>query len=161
MKSLPLHTTLLLLLFSATATADDRPNIIVLYTDDHGYADLSCQGVVDDVRTPNVDALAKSGVLARNGYSTAPQCIPSRAGLLVGKFQSKFGVEANGQSLEGFDKELTIAERLQSAGYITAQFGKWHLGASVKITDHGFKHVYSQNSGGQFAANISLGLVRK
>ncbi|GAA4459482.1 sulfatase family protein [Novipirellula rosea] len=156
MKSLPLQTVLLLLLLSAAATANDRPNIIVIYTDDHGYADLSCQGVVDDVRTPNVDALANSGVLARHGYSTAPQCIPSRAGLLVGKFQSKFGVEANGQSLEGFDRELTIAERLQSAGYITAQFGKWHLGAGPKITDHGFKHVYNQNSGGPFAANIGL-----
>ncbi|WP_442508116.1 sulfatase family protein [Novipirellula sp. SH528] len=155
MKSLSLQTVLLLLLLSATATANDRPNIIVFYTDDHGYADLSCQGVVDDIRTPNVDALAKSGVLARHGYSTAPQCIPSRAGLLVGKFQSKFGVEANGQSLEGFDRELTIAERLQSAGYITAQFGKWHLGAGPRITDHGFKHVYNQNSGGPFAANIS------
>lgn len=53
-----------------------RPNIIVFYTDDHGHADLSCQGVLTDIKTPNVDALAKSGVLARNGYSTAPQCVP-------------------------------------------------------------------------------------
>jgi|TARA_R110002072_G_scaffold222711_1_gene379814 uncharacterized sulfatase len=134
----------------------DRPNIIVFYTDDHGHADLSCQGVVDDIRTPNVDALAKNGVLARHGYSTAPQCVPSRAGLMVGKFQSRFGVETNGKTLEGFDTELTIAERLQKVGYMTAQFGKWHLGAGPKITDHGFKHVYAQNSGGQFAANVTL-----
>lgn len=139
-----------------TATADDRPNIVVIYTDDHGHADLSCQGVVDDIRTPNVDALAKSGLLARNGYSTAPQCIPSRAGLLVGKFQAKFGVEANGQTLAGFNRETTIAQRLQAAGYATAQFGKWHLGKGEEITKHGFKHVYNQNSGGNFAANIQM-----
>ncbi|MEM9646321.1 MAG: sulfatase-like hydrolase/transferase, partial [Planctomycetota bacterium] len=81
-------------LLSATANPangaldiERRPNIIVFYTDDHGHADLSCQRVVTDIRTPNVDALAKSGVLARHGYSTAPQCVPSRAGLMVGKFQ--------------------------------------------------------------------------
>lgn len=147
-----------LLTMAATFVRGDevRPNIFVFYTDDHGYADLSCQGVFDDVKTPNVDALARSGVLARNGYSTAPQCVPSRAGLLIGKFQSRFGVEANGQSLDGFDRELTIAERLQSAGYITAQFGKWHLGVGSKITEHGFKHVFNQNAQRPFAANITL-----
>lgn len=136
--------------------ADSRPNIIVFYTDDHGHADLSCQGVLDDIKTPNVDALARIGVLARHGYSTAPQCVPSRAGLLIGKFQSKFGVEANGKTLQGFDRELTIAERLQDAGYMTAQFGKWHLGPGPKITEHGFKHVFNQNSAAPFAANINL-----
>ncbi len=147
---------LIFLLVTSVGQAEDRPNIIVFYTDDHGHADLSCQGVLDDIRTPNVDALAKSGVLARNGYSTAPQCVPSRAGLMVGKFQSRFGVETNGNSLDGFNTEQTIAERLQKAGYITAQFGKWHLGPTPKITDHGFRHIYAQNSGGNFAANIKL-----
>ena len=139
-----------------TAASETLPNIIVFYTDDHGHADLSCQGVLDDIKTPNVDALAKSGVLARHGYSTAPQCVPSRAGLLVGKFQSRFGVESNGKSLDGFDRELTIAERLQDVGYVTAQFGKWHLGAGPQITQHGFKHVFNQNAQRPFAANITL-----
>ena len=135
---------------------DTRPNIIVFYTDDHGYADLSCQGVLDDIKTPNVDALAQSGVQARHGYSTAPQCVPSRAGLLIGKFQSRFGVESNGKSLDGFNRELTIAERLQAVGYVTAQFGKWHLGPGSEITSHGFKYVFNQNAQRPFAANITL-----
>ena len=68
------HISLLVfLLLTGLSQAEERPNIIVFYTDDHGYADLSCQGVFADVRTPHVDALAKNGVLARNGYSTAPQ----------------------------------------------------------------------------------------
>jgi arylsulfatase A-like enzyme len=146
---------LLCMAFAHIASADDRPNIIVFYTDDHGYADLSCQGVFDDVRTPNVDRLARNGFRAVHGYSTAPQCVPSRAGLLVGKFQSKFGVESNRMPLDGFNRELTIAERLQNVGYITAQFGKWHLGPGPEITQHGFKYVYSQNSQAAFFANIN------
>ena len=149
------HISLLVfLLLTGLSQAKNVP--ISCYTDDHGYADLSCQGVLADVRTPHVDALAQNGVLARNGYSTAPQCVPSRAGLMIGKFQSRFGVETNGNSLDGFDDEQTIAERLQKAGYVTAQFGKWHLGPTQKITDHGFKHVYAQNSGASFAANITI-----
>ena len=138
------------------ATAAKQPNIIVIYTDDHGYADIGIQGSVPDVKTPHIDALARSGALAKNGYSTAPQCVPSRAGLMVGKFQSRFGVESNGDTLEGFDKETTFATRLQKIGYATAQFGKWHLGPTAAITQHGFKHVFSQNNGSTFSANITL-----
>src|SRR4029079_8061985 len=104
--------------------AETKPNIIVFYTDDHGYADLGVQGVFTDIKTPNIDALAKSGVLAKHCYRTPPQCVPSRAGLMVGKFQGRFNVDHNGEDLAGFDKETTIAARLQKAGYATAQFGK-------------------------------------
>ena len=93
MKTMALTLTFALWCVATVSdAADSRPNIIVFYTDDHGHADLSCQGVLGDIKTPHVDALAKGGVLARHGYSTAPQCVPSRAGLMVGKFQSRFGV---------------------------------------------------------------------
>jgi uncharacterized sulfatase len=75
---------------------------------------------------------------------------------MVGKFQSRFGVESNGCALDGFDRETTIAQRLQAAGYVTAQFGKWHLGPSAEITRHGFRHVYAQNSQAPFSANITM-----
>ncbi len=157
MKSPPLIAIFLIWLHATLVVAmDTQPNIIVFYTDDHGYADLSCQDVLDDIRTPNVDALAASGVRAVHGYSTAPQCVPSRAGLMIGKFQSKFGVESNGSPLDGFDRETTIAQRLGAAGYVTAQFGKWHLGPSAEITKHGFQHVYAQNSQAPFSANITM-----
>ena len=77
------------------AWADKRPNVIVIFTDDHGYADLSCQEVLPDVRTPNIDKLAVGGVRMTNGYVTAPQCVPSRGGLLTGRYQNKFGLESN------------------------------------------------------------------
>ena len=120
----------------------ERPNLIVVFTDDHGYSDLSSQGVFDDVKTPHIDALAASGARMTNGYCSAPQCVPSRAGLLTGKYQNRFGVESNGVDLSGFNAEPTIAERLQSAGYATGMIGKWHLGPVAEIVKHGFDDVF-------------------
>lgn len=74
-----------------------RPNVIVIFTDDQGWADLSCQGSVDDIRTPHIDRLAREGVRMTAGYVTAPQCVPSRTGLLTGRYQQRFGVDHNGQ----------------------------------------------------------------
>lgn len=134
----------------------EKPNLILIYTDDHGYADLGIHGVRDDIRTPHLDALARSGVVAKNGYSTAPQCVPSRGGLLTGKFQGRFGLDSNNSPLDGFNQQITLAERLRDAGYATAQFGKWHLGPTTEIPVHGFKHVFSQNAQRPFSANITL-----
>lgn len=136
--------------------AADKPNIIVFYTDDHGFADLGVRGIEKDVKTPHLDALAHSGVIAKNGYSSAPQCVPSRGGLMTGKFQGRFGLDNNRSSLDGFNKETTIATRLQNAGYTTGQFGKWHLGPQNEITRHGFKHVWSQHGQQKFPANITI-----
>lgn len=139
----------------AITNAAAPPNVVVFYTDDHGYADLGIQGVVSDIRTPHTDALARSGVRMLHGYSTAPQCVPSRAGLLTGRFQSRFGLEDNGSSLAGFNTQTTLAQRLSAAGYATAQFGKWHLGPNEEIPRHGFRHVFAQNVNRPFIANVT------
>jgi len=144
------------LILVSSFPAAPRPNIILFYTDDHGHADLGIHGVVKDIKTPNLDALARSGVVATHGYSTAPQCVPSRGGLMTGRFQGRFDLDNNGSALDGFNKETTIATRLHNAGYATAQFGKWHLGPTEAITKHGFKHVFSQNAQRPFSANITL-----
>jgi uncharacterized sulfatase len=123
----------------------ERPNVILIYTDDHGWPDIGPAGIYDDLKTPHLDALAASGIHATNGYSSAPQCVPSRAGLLTGKYQNRFGVESNGQDLAGFDAEFTIAERLQKVGYTTCQVGKWHLGPGNAIDKHGFDYFYNKN----------------
>jgi arylsulfatase A-like enzyme len=111
---------------SGSVAAATKPNVILIYSDDHGFADLAAQKADSDIRTPNLDALAQNGVRFLRGYVTAPQCVPSRAGVLTGRYQQRFGVEDN---LKGPLPlaELTIAERLKPAGYVSAQVGKWHL----------------------------------
>jgi arylsulfatase A-like enzyme len=118
---------LLALLFASLAVfAADKPNVILIYSDDHGWADLGVQGSDKDIRTPNLDAMARDGVRFTRGYVTAPQCVPSRAGVLTGRYQQRFGVEDNNKGPLPL-AELTIAERLKTAGYVTGQVGKWHL----------------------------------
>ena len=121
-----MKTLLTLLLASLAAHAADKPNIILIYSDDHGWADLGAQGSDQDIRTPHLDAMARDGVRFTRGYVTAPQCVPSRAGVLTGRYQQRFGVEDNNKGPLPLE-QLTIAERLKAAGYVTGQVGKWHL----------------------------------
>ncbi len=109
-----------------TSKAAQRPNIIVIFTDDQGYSDLGVQGVANDIETPNIDKLAATGVRMTSGYITAPQCIPSRAGLLSGRYQQRFGVDHNGTSPMPLN-EVLLPQRLRQAGYVTGMTGKWHL----------------------------------
>lgn len=153
---------LLCLAFSASAAAR-QPNVIVIYTDDHGYSDLSSQGVFTDVRTPNIDALASGGVRMTDGYCTAPQCVPSRGGLISGQYQTKWGLESNPQfkdaaTMKRFDELETIPERLQRAGYATGMAGKWHLGLGKAnaISAHGFDKAFHKNSNGPGHWNMNL-----
>ena len=132
--------------FAAPGAGTPKPNFIVILTDDQGWADLTCQGVRKDLRTPNLDALAVGGLRATSGYVSAPQCVPSRAGINTGRYQTRFGVEANGYKLDGFDQQHTIASRLKKAGYATGMTGKWHLGPIDKVTEHGYDDVFCTQS---------------
>lgn len=111
-----------------------KPNFIVIFTDDQGWADLGSQGVRNDLKTPHLDALAASGVRCTSGYITAPQCSPSRAGLPTGRYQQRFGLDAISDTPMPVS-ELTIAERLKPAGYASGMVGKWHLDASPSSGD--------------------------
>ncbi|MBI3879607.1 MAG: sulfatase-like hydrolase/transferase [Verrucomicrobia bacterium] len=121
-----------LILLQAAFAADARkPNLLLIYSDDHGWADLGAQGVNAEIRTPSLDQLASDGVRFTRGYVSAPQCVPSRAGVLTGRYQQRFGVEDNGKGPLPL-AELTIAERLKPAGYVSGQVGKWHLDIGAK-----------------------------
>jgi arylsulfatase A-like enzyme len=115
-----------------------RPNIIILLADDLGYADVGFHGC-RDIPTPHIDSLARNGVRCTNGYVSGPYCSPTRAGLLTGRYQERFGHEFNpagGVRAETIGlplTEITIADRLKPAGYATGLVGKWHLGGAPKF----------------------------
>ncbi|MFO1523040.1 MAG: sulfatase-like hydrolase/transferase [Kiritimatiellia bacterium] len=114
---------------TAGVCAAERPNILILLADDLGYGELSCQGN-PQIPTPNIDSIGRNGIRFTSGYVSAPICCPSRAGLLTGRSQTRFGFEFNLGSAGGGlpPKERTIANYLKEAGYATGMFGKWHLG---------------------------------
>ena len=111
------------------ATAEEKPNILIILADDLGYHDLGCQGVTD-FQTPNIDRLAASGIRFTDGYVTAPQCGPSRAGLITGVSQSRFGYLDNymHRGLPSMERVQTLPEQLRELGYATGIIGKWHIG---------------------------------
>jgi len=111
---------------SKTKTAEGQPNIIVIFTDDQGFADIGVHGQATDIKTPHIDALARDGITCTSGYITAPQCAPSRAGLMTGKYQQRLGFDTIPDAPLRLE-ETTIAERLKEVGYTTGMVGKWHL----------------------------------
>jgi arylsulfatase A len=125
-----------------------RPNILVLLADDLGYSDLSCYGS-RSTKTRNLDKLAESGMRFTDFYAPAPNCSPSRAGLLTGRSPSRTGmynyIPPDGP-LHLPEPEVTIAELLRDAGYNTAHIGKWHLCHDMlsedlpQPSDHGFDY---------------------
>jgi arylsulfatase A-like enzyme len=125
---------------SASAQSPTRkPNILLIVADDLGYAELGCQGG-QDILTPNIDSLAKNGVRCTSGYVSCPVCSPTRAGLMTGRYQQRFGHELNpgAPALASTEfglplSEVTLADRLKAGGYVTGMVGKWHLGLKPKF----------------------------
>ncbi|MEM1028075.1 MAG: sulfatase-like hydrolase/transferase [Planctomycetota bacterium] len=125
---------------AAAERIDDRPNIIWVFCDDMGWADLGANGSVDDAKTPHLDALAARGVRFTSGTITAPQCSPSRAGLMTGRYQQRFGFGHIGLGPLPLS-ETTIADRLAEAGYATGMIGKWHLEPNAATPDFNRKRT--------------------
>lgn len=120
---------------ASLASADSRPNVLVIMADDLGYSDLGCYG--GEIQTPNLDALAANGLRFSQAYN-ASRCCPTRASLLTGKYPHEVGLVKNGRSLS---KEVpTMAEILKANGYRTAMAGKWHLTQASVLDGKGFNN---------------------
>jgi arylsulfatase A-like enzyme len=130
----------------AQRSSDRKPNSIVILLDDLGCTDLGCYGA-KDLRTPNIDALAESGVRFTNWYSNASVCAPARASLMTGRYPAHAGVPTNGGKLS-LDQPILPA-LLRTAGYKTGLVGKWHLGMSndAAPNDRGFDEFYGFHPG--------------
>jgi len=122
----------LILTLSNCSTTDSHPNIILIMADDLGYGDIGCYGN-KLILTPNIDAMAKSGIKFTDYHSNGAVCSPTRAALLTGCYQQRAGIEgvvtAAKHRVGGLDPEIiTIADVAKEQGYTTAIFGKWHVG---------------------------------
>ena len=147
----------LLLVTSQVFAANSPPNVVLILTDDQGYADLSCYGA-PRIKTPRLDRLAAEGVRFTDWYSAANVCTPSRAALLTGCYPQRVGlgeVKPTGAARSGRvlyanapyglnPDEVTIAEVLESQGYVTGMIGKWHLGDAKEFlpTKQGFDSYF-------------------
>jgi arylsulfatase A-like enzyme len=133
----------------------DKPNVIIFLADDLGYADIGVNGC-QDIPTPHVDAIANNGVRFTDGHATHPVCSPSRAGLMSGRYQHRFGFEHNSgperyaSSDFGMPRDVpSLAEKLKAAGYATGMVGKWHIGFREGLRPHerGFDHTFVFHAG--------------
>jgi arylsulfatase A-like enzyme len=162
----------LLLFVRASYGADVRPNVLLIITDEHNFRTLGCYrdvmpreqaemwGIGATVDTPQIDSLAKEGVLCTRAYATSPVCSPCRAAMITGRYPHAAGVPANDKIL---DRSIpSIADRLNEAGYRTSFIGKWHLGGTGKPewapkVDGGFqttKYMFNRGHWKKFSADI-------
>lgn len=143
-------TTMSTLALITGLKAAEKPNIIVIMADDLGYNDLGFQGS-KNVKTPNLDQLAETGVAFTDAHTTASVCSPSRAGFMTGRYQQRFGHEANcPRGVQGMDTtEFTMGQAFKSLGYNTYMLGKWHLGATEEQypTKRGFDEFWGLREG--------------
>jgi arylsulfatase A-like enzyme len=142
----------LLLAGAAWAQPARKPNVIFILVDDMGYADLSSFGS-KDIRTPNIDRLAKEGVKLTQMYSNGPVCTPTRAAFITGRYQQRVGLE---WAINATEKEPglpveegSLARMLKNNGYATALMGKWHLGSKPEFLParHGFVEFFGITGG--------------
>ena len=143
---------ILVLLFFALspspAPAARQPNVIVLFTDDQGYADLGLHGS-KIVKTPNIDSIGRNGIQFTSGHVAAPQCGPSCPGILSGRYPQRFGMEFNAASAPDFGMPADIpliGNYMKKAGYVTAALGQWHVGKtkSSLAINRGFDWVWTR-----------------
>ena len=151
MKKIILIFGCISILLSCSSKTDSKPNVIIILADDAGYSDFGFMGS-DEIKTPNLDQLALDGVTFNNAYVSASVCSPSRAGLLTGMYQQRFGHECNLDSdvNNSFDpNQITIAEALKTEGYSTGLIGKWHLGDKKQNhpLNNGFDYFWGFISG--------------
>jgi arylsulfatase len=144
------RSLILLLLLGCSAPAprhsDRPPNIVIILTDDQGYADIGCFGA-KEIKTPNLDRMAREGMRFTDFYVAQAVCTASRAALMTGCYPNRVGLHGalNHQSPIGIsDDELLLPQILKSRGYATGAFGKWHLGCQPKFmpTRHGFDEFF-------------------
>jgi arylsulfatase A-like enzyme len=139
---------------SAQAPATPRPNVVLIITDDVGYADIGSYGA-KDIKTPNIDSLARDGVKLTDFYANGPLCSPTRAGLVTGRYQQRYAIEAAlGGVSTAAEQGLPATGRslphlLKDAGYATALLGKWHLGYKPEFSPnaHGYDYFFGFKSG--------------
>lgn len=155
-RLLPLLCLVSLVAGSAAApTPAPRPNVLLIVSDDHGFADVGFHGC-KDIPTPHLDRLARSGVIFDNGYVSHAFCSPTRAALMTGRYQHRFGHENNpyydpADHREGLPlTERLLPEFLRPAGYVTGWIGKWHLGAAPEFrpSKRGFSETFGFIGGG-------------
>jgi arylsulfatase A-like enzyme len=142
---------------AAATNPTGQPNILLIYVDDMGYGQLGCYGN-KEIPTPNIDALAASGVRFTQGYVSAPLCSPSRSGLMSGHYQERFGHDDN-SVVDDFPRtETTLPERMKALGYATGMVGKWHVGTlpGERPLDRGFSDFYGtlENPGSYFTPRL-------
>ncbi|RYD49289.1 MAG: sulfatase [Verrucomicrobiaceae bacterium] len=151
MKLNLLSTGLLALASLPAFAADRKPNVLIIVADDLGYGETGAQGFAKDIPTPNIDSIAANGTRFTSGYVSGPYCSPTRAGLLTGRYQQRFGHEFNpgppvaqGEQVGLSLGETTIGDRFKKAGYATGWFGKSHLGNSPEHhpLSRGFDEFY-------------------
>ena len=134
--------------------AAQRPNVVLIITDDVGYGDIGSYGA-PDIKTPNIDSLAREGVRMTDFYANAPLCSPTRAGLVSGRYQQRFAVEtalgnANAAGEQGLPPSgRSLPQLLKNSGYATALLGKWHLGYKPEFSPnaHGYDYFFGFKSG--------------